>query len=75
MLKLIAIVGGLAAVGGLIGFSGVLCPDGSCAITGSWYGGATVGGLLGYGVFVGFASGGVKPTTPSGEDAPTEETP
>lgn len=35
-----------AAVGGIIGYSQVLCPGGTCAITGSWYGGAVFGGLF-----------------------------
>ena len=36
-----------AAVGGVVGYAQWLCPDGSCAITGSWYGGALVGGFVG----------------------------
>ncbi len=40
------LIGG-AAVGGLVGWSGVLCPNGACAITGSWMGGAAFGGLIG----------------------------
>jgi len=42
------LIGG-AAAGGLIGWSGVLCGDGSCSITGTWAGGAVFGGLLGLG--------------------------
>lgn len=37
-----------AGLGALIGYSQVLCPDGSCAMTGSWPGGAAIGGVLGY---------------------------
>lgn len=36
-----------ALVGGLIGYSQLLCPDGSCAITGSWFGGSILGGFGG----------------------------
>lgn len=36
-----------AAIGGVVGASGLLCPSGTCAITGSWYGGAITGGLFG----------------------------
>jgi hypothetical protein len=36
-----------AVVGGLIGYSQVLCAGGQCVITGSWYGGAILGGLVG----------------------------
>jgi len=44
-----------AVVGAGVGFSGVLCPDGSCAITGTWFGGAAMGGAMG------FAAAGVLP--------------
>jgi len=56
MLKLLAFTIPLALLGGVIGFSGLICPDGSCAITGSWYGGATFGGLIGFGLYSGFGS-------------------
>lgn len=36
-----------AGIGAAIGYSQFLCPDGQCALTGSWYGGALVGGMLG----------------------------
>ncbi len=36
-----------AGIGAAIGYSQVLCPDGQCALTGSWYGGALIGGMLG----------------------------
>lgn len=38
-------LGGVA--GGIVGASGILCPDGSCAITGSAAGGATAGAIIG----------------------------
>lgn len=44
----IGLIAAFAAIGALIGYTQVLCPDGSCAITGSWPGGATIGGVLGY---------------------------
>lgn len=40
------LIGG-AAVGALVGWSGLLCADGSCALTGSWLGGAVLGGFGG----------------------------
>jgi hypothetical protein len=46
-----AIIG--AAIGGILGYTQVLCPGGTCAITGSWYGGALFGGMFGL-----FISGG-----------------
>lgn len=36
-----------AGFGTVLGYSQVLCPSGQCALTGSWYGGALLGGLLG----------------------------
>lgn len=64
LLKLMLFTIPLAVVGGAIGFSGLLCPDGSCTITGSWYGGATVGGLIGYGLYSGFGSAPPLPDEP-----------
>lgn len=72
MIKMIAIVGALAAVGGVVGYLGVFCPDGSCAITGSWYGGATLGGLLGFGVFSCFANPMNSPAASPESDADNE---
>lgn len=46
MKKLIAILIG-AGIGAAIGYSQVLCIGGQCPLTGSWYGGAALGGLLG----------------------------
>ena len=51
---LATVAGGVLGAG--VGYSGVLCADGSCPITGSWYGGAAFGGLLGLaigGLFIG----------------------
>ena len=36
-----------AGIGAAIGYSQLLCPAGQCALTGSWYGGAAIGGMLG----------------------------
>lgn len=36
-----------AVIGGVVGYMQWLCPDGSCALTGSWLGGAFIGGWLG----------------------------
>jgi hypothetical protein len=44
--KVLAILIG-AGIGAAIGYSQIFCPGGQCALTGSWYGGAAVGGLLG----------------------------
>ena len=48
MKKLVAWIAIGAALGGSIGYSQLLCPDGSCQITGSWYGGAVIGGWFGF---------------------------
>ena len=46
--------GGLA--GGIIGQSKILCLNGECAITGSWYGGAIAGGMLALGLMMAFTT-------------------
>ena len=33
-------------IGAAVGYSQFFCPDGSCPLTGSWYGGAVLGGML-----------------------------
>jgi hypothetical protein len=39
------LIGG--AIGAAIGGSKVLCADGTCVLTGSWYGGALLGSMAG----------------------------
>ena len=46
MKQFVAILIG-AGLGAAIGYSQFLCPDGTCPLTGSWYGGAVIGGMLG----------------------------
>lgn len=46
-LKTVGLVVLAAAIGGTVGYSQIFCPDGQCQITGSWYGGGIIGGLLG----------------------------
>ncbi len=47
MTKTLIIVALTVATGALIGNSQILCPDGQCMITGSWFGGAAIGGAVG----------------------------
>jgi hypothetical protein len=42
-----------AGIGAAVGYSQIFCPDGQCALTGSWFGGAFVGGALGMVLFSG----------------------
>lgn len=62
-----------AVIGGLVGYSQILCPDGQCALTGSWYGGAAVGGLAGMILLGGGCCAGgacaVKPSQPDDNPA------
>lgn len=53
LLKTLAGIGLFALVGGAVGYSQILCGDGGCAITGSPYGGAVFGGVLGMAVMSG----------------------
>lgn len=50
LIKTIAGVSLFALAGAAIGYSQVLCPDGQCSITGTPYGGAIFGGVLGLAV-------------------------
>ncbi len=36
-----------AGIGAALGYSQILCPNGQCALTGSWQGGALLGGVIG----------------------------
>ena len=66
-----------AALGAAIGYSELLCPDGGCQITGSWYGGAMFGGIMGLaltGAIGGQAAPGrVEPTNEQAADGPDGE--
>ncbi|MFK7959129.1 MAG: hypothetical protein AB8G96_01265 [Phycisphaerales bacterium] len=42
------------AIGAAVGWSKIMCPGGECMITGSWFGGGTIGGLLSF-ALAGFA--------------------
>lgn len=64
MRTLLALAAG-AAIGALVGHSQVLCPTGTCAITGSWMGGGVVGGLMGM-TLVGFVP--VRPAPPRDDE-------
>ncbi|MFN3168185.1 MAG: DUF6132 family protein [Phycisphaeraceae bacterium] len=53
LIKTIVGIALFALVGAAVGYSKVLCPDGGCAITGTSYGGAIFGGVLGIAVMSG----------------------
>ena len=71
-----------ATIGAVIGHTQVLCQDGACAMTGSWYGGALTGGLLGLilgNLFVGSGCSGCQSgacdahTAPEATPEPTDK--
>lgn len=64
-MKLIALVAAGATIGGAVGASKILCPGGECMMTGSWFGGGTIGGLLAFAAS-GFFAGRIE--APEGED-------
>jgi len=37
-----------AVIGAIVGYSQVLCSNGQCVMTGTWFGGGIIGGLMGY---------------------------
>ncbi|MEM9347963.1 MAG: DUF6132 family protein [Planctomycetota bacterium] len=56
-----------AATGAAIGYSQILCPDGQCSITGTPYGGALFGGVLGLAVMSSLGNG-LDPTSTPDQD-------
>ena len=70
LIKTLAGIGLFAAAGAAIGYSKILCAGGECAITGTPYGGAVFGGILGFAVMTGFNSHAVG-TPPEQDDKPT----
>lgn len=50
LIKTIAGISLFALAGGAIGYSQILCASGECSITGTPYGGALFGGVLGLAV-------------------------
>lgn len=47
MRPLLGLIFGVLA-GGILGYSQIFCFGGTCPLTGTWLGGAMVGGLFGY---------------------------
>ena len=78
LIKTIAGVTLFALVGGAIGYSQVLCPDGQCSITGTPYGGALFGSILGLAVMSSLGSNSVSSNAPDqpevGDDSDTDRT-
>lgn len=64
-----AMVGSVVGAG--VGFSQLLCPDGGCAITGTWFGGAAMGGAMGFAA-VGMLPIFVKADPPGDEEPPSD---
>jgi len=61
-------VGLCVAIGGVVGFTKILCSDGTCAITGSWYGGASMGLFVGLALNSALDLRGPRNTAKSPED-------
>lgn len=69
LIKTIAGISLFALAGAAIGYSKILCAGGECAITGTSYGGAVFGGVLGMAVM---SSLGGMPTQGS-SDTPVQD--
>lgn len=62
-----------ALVGGAIGYSQIFCPDGQCSITGTPYGGALFGGILGLAVMSSLGKNGAPSEKPeAGDESDTD---
>jgi hypothetical protein len=68
LIKTIAGIALFALVGAAVGYSKILCPDGGCAITGTSYGGALFGGVLGMAVMSGLNNRATPTDQPPEED-------
>lgn len=66
LIKTIVGVGLFATVGAAVGYSKILCVGGECQMTGTPYGGALVGGMLGLAIMSGLNNTTAQP--------PSEET-
>ena len=65
LIKTLAGIGLFAAGGAAIGYSKILC-TGDCAITGTPYGGAFFGGMLGFAIMSGINTpSAIKPAEPA----------
>jgi len=64
MMKTLLGIGLFAAGGAAIGYSQILCFNGQCAITGTPYGGALFGGVLGLAIMSGFNTPATKLSEP-----------
>lgn len=56
LIKTIAGIAVFALIGAAVGYSKILCINGDCPITGSSYGGALFGGVLGLAVMSGLSN-------------------
>lgn len=66
--KTLAGIGLFAAAGAAIGYSKILCAGGECAITGTPYGGAFFGGVLGLAIMSGINAPASTPTPPAADE-------
>lgn len=74
LIKTLAGVCLFALAGAGIGYSKILCAGGECAITGTPYGGAFFGGMLGLVVMSGLTpNAGAMPTQDPSDDEPDAE--
>ena len=71
LIKTIAGISLFALAGAAIGYSQLLCPNGGCAITGTPFGGAIFGGVLGLAVMSSFGNG--LPTQTKTSDKPENQ--
>ena len=74
LIKTLAGMAVFAAIGAAVGYSKILCAGGECAITGTPYGGAFFGGMIGLVVMNGINASPLQAPAGESPDAPEEET-
>ena len=72
LIKTLAGIAVFALIGAAVGYSKILCLNGQCPITGTFYGGGIVGGVLGLAVMNGL-NNRVTPRPPSRHDEPDQQ--
>jgi len=73
LIKTLSAIALFAAFGAAIGYSKILCAGGECAITGTPYGGAFIGGMVGFALITGLNPGQGASRPPKNDSNETQD--